>query len=105
MYTVFSNICIINKIRSLIFFLFYKFNTTPIFFFLIFILAKNNNWTRVLIHVSNWTRVLKTRVQLDTCSNTRVQLDTCNWTRVLKTRVHSLRLYTLTRVTGDTCQI
>jgi hypothetical protein len=65
MYTVFSQIYMVNKIRSfLIFFSKNKHNT--IFFFNIY-LGKNNSLTRVLIHVSNWTRVLNTRVQFDIC--------------------------------------
>jgi len=83
MYTVFSQICMVNKIRSIFFFFFQKINTTQFFFFNIF-LGKNNSLTRViggtcqivthsqlnacmLYTCQNWTRVLNTRVQLDAC--------------------------------------
>jgi hypothetical protein len=96
MYTVFSQICMVNKIRSFFSF-FQKINTTQFFFFNIY-LGKNNSLTRVKIHVSNWTRVFNTRVHLDTSIKyTRpivkmVQLATClirhvsNWTRVYSNR-------------------
>jgi len=66
MYIVFSQICMVNKIRSFFFFFFKKL-TQHNFFFNIY-LGKNNSLTRVKIHesncedgtirhVSNWTRV------------------------------------------------
>jgi hypothetical protein len=99
----------------------YKFH----FFFLIFILAKNNkrtrvllhvssceyfilvsNWTRVLLHVSvwiilvsNWTRVLNTRVRLDTS----IKYSCPNLTHV---QFDTCLLRHVSTVTGtvDTCQ-
>jgi flagellar basal body P-ring protein FlgI len=76
MYTVFSQIYMVNKIKSfLIFFSKNKHDTIFFFFFNIY-LRKNNSLTRVLIHVSNWTLVLNTRVQFDMCIIRRVQFDT-----------------------------
>jgi hypothetical protein len=57
MYTVFSQICMINKIRSFLFFLKKKKINITQFLFLIYIWEKNNSLTRVL----------NTRVQMDTC--------------------------------------
>jgi hypothetical protein len=95
MYTVISQIYIVNKIMS--FFFFFFFNEHKTFFFNIY-LEINNSWPCVIIHVSNWRHVFYTRVYLDVCIlytcpiGVFIQLATlskrhvANWTRVYSNR-------------------
>jgi hypothetical protein len=71
MYTVFSQICMVNKIRSIFLWIFCFKKLTP-HFFIFFFFWKINCLTRVL----GDTCQIVTHSQLDACNNTRVQLDT-----------------------------